>query len=393
MPHHIRHLHLGVLVTVLVALGLATARANAQDQYPSDAWFVQYWENVDLAGPAHATRFGQDIEFNWGLGYPEALDGQNTFSVRWTRRAYFPAGVYRFVATMDDGMRVWLDGAPIMDAWGASAEHTVSTDVAVAEGWHNIRVDYQERGGTAVARFNWAPVSGGNTYPNWQAEYFNNPLLAGAPVVVRDDRYLDFSWGFGAPDLRLTADNFSARWTRTFNGIPGQYRLSLTSDDGARLYVNGQPVLDNWGVQAAKTRSVDYWFSGPAELRVEYFEVTGVAAVRLDIIPVSGGEGLLPPTPTPTPVPTVSPDGLVTCPIAPTASNGVVISARPLNVRAGAGLGFAIVDQLPSCAQPLLTGNRSADGLWVELLSNSGNIGWVLSQYLLTVDDAASGVG
>ncbi len=62
-------------------------------------------------------------------------------------------------------------------------------------------------------------------------------------------------------------------------------------------------------------------------------------------------------------------------------------------MRAGAGLGFAIVDQLPSCAQPLLTGNRSADGLWVELLSNSGNIGWVLSQYLLTVDDAASGVG
>ena len=130
MPHHIRHLYLGVLVTVLVALGLATARANAQDQYPSDAWFVQYWENVDLAGPAHATRFGQDIEFNWGLGYPEALDGQNTFSVRWTRRAYFPAGVYRFVATMDDGMRVWLDGAPIMDAWGASAEQQQSTDAS-----------------------------------------------------------------------------------------------------------------------------------------------------------------------------------------------------------------------------------------------------------------------
>ena len=391
MLRHIRHLYLGVAVAALVALGLVAARANAQDQYPTDAWFVQYWENIDLAGPAHATRLGQNIDFNWGLGYPEALDGQNTFSVRWTRRAYFPAGAYRFVATMDDGMRVWLDGVSIIDAWGASSEHTVSKDVTVAQGWHTLRVDYQERGGMAVARFNWSPVSGGNTYPNWQAEYFNNPLLAGAPVVVRDDRFLDFTWGFGAPDLRLAADNFSARWTRTFNGVPGQYRLDLTSDDGARLYVNGQLLIDNWGVQPARTRSVDYWFSGPAQLRVEYFEVTGVASVRLDIVPVSGGEGLLPPTPTPPPP--VGPDGTVSCPVAPTAANGVVISTRPLNVRAGAGLEFAVVAQLPSCARPLLTGNRSADGQWVEVLSDSGTIGWVLSQYLLTVDDPSPGVG
>jgi hypothetical protein len=390
-----RHLYLGVFVAIVVALGLA-ARANAQDQYPSDAWFVQYWTNVNLAGAPQATGFDQAIDFNWGLGFPAALNGQNTFSVRWTRSAYFPAGVYRFVATMDDGMRVWVDGAPIIDAWAASAEHVVSTDVPLAQGWHNIRVDYQERGGMAVARFNWSPAGGGNTYPNWKGEYFNNSFLSGAPDVVRDDRYLDFTWGFGAPDLRLGADNFSARWTRTFNGVPGQYRLDLASDDGARLYVNDQLVIDNWGVQAANTRSADYWFSGPAELRVEYFEGTGVASVRVDIVPVSGGEGLLPPPtplPTPTPAPPVGPDGTVTCPVAPTASNGVVISARPLNVRAGAGLEHPIVGQLQSCSQTLLTGNRTADGLWVEVLSNSGSIGWVLSQYLQTVDDAASGVG
>ena len=41
----------------------------------------------------------------------------------------------------------------------------------------------------------------------------------------------------------------------------------------------------------------------------------------------------------------------------------------------------------------VLTGNRSADGQWVEVLSDSGAIGWVLSQYLLTIDDSSSGVG
>ncbi|MBP6789673.1 MAG: SH3 domain-containing protein, partial [Candidatus Promineofilum sp.] len=72
---------------------------------------------------------------------------------------------------------------------------------------------------------------------------------------------------------------------------------------------------------------------------------------------------------------------------------GVVISARPLNVRTGAGLTFPILGQLQPCTQPLLTGNRSADGLWVEVLSDNGAIGWVLSQYLSTADQPAPGVG
>ena len=107
MLRNIRHLYLGVFVALLVALGLA-ARVNAQDQYPTDAWFVQYWTNVNLAGAPQATGFDEAIDFNWGLGFPAQLNGQNTFSVRWTRSAYFPAGVYRFVATMDDGMRIWV---------------------------------------------------------------------------------------------------------------------------------------------------------------------------------------------------------------------------------------------------------------------------------------------
>ena len=78
-------------------------------------------------------------------------------------------------------------------------------------------------------------------------------------------------------------------------------------------------------------------------LRVEYFEATGVASLRLDIVPVAGGEGLLPPTPTPVPPPT---GDTVTCAVLPTASQGVVISARPLNVRAAPGTGSALIAQL-----------------------------------------------
>ena len=393
MPHFPRRTILLAFVFV-AALGLlarATVRAQSTDQFPTDQWFAQFWENTTLSGEAFSTGFAAEIDNRWGLGRP--LDGQDTFSARWTRSAYFPAGVYRFVATMDDGMRVWVDDVLIIDAFGESVEHIVSKDAPISEGWHTVRVDYQDLGGVATAVLNWTPIAGGNTYPNWKGEYFANAALSGAPVVVRDDRYLDFNWGFGAPDLRLPADNFSARWTRTFDGVPGQYRLNLTSDDGARLYIDDQLVIDNWGVQAFKTRSSDYWFVGPANLRVEYFEAAGVASLRLDIIAVDGGQGILPPPPDPTPAPPTLPDGTVSCPVAPTATNGVVISARPLNVRAGASLTSPILGQLQSCAQPLLTGNRSPDGQWVEVIGDSGAIGWVLSQYLNTVDEQSPGVG
>lgn len=380
-----------LLMAVLIVLGAASVRAQAADLYPTDQWHAQYWENTELSGAPASTGSTNAIHYRWGLDRP--LAGQDTFSVRWTRRAWFPGGVQRFVATMDDGMRVWIDDQLIIDAWGMSAEHVVSKDVYVSEGRHNVRVDYHDLGGTATAILDWAPVSGGNTYPNWQGEYFANASLAGPPALVRDDAFLDFSWGFGSAALTLPADNFSARWTRTFNGIPGQYRLSLTSDDGARLYVNDQLVIDNWAIQATRTRAVDYWFGGADRLRVEYFEATGMASLRVDIIPVPGGEGLLPPpTPTPTPVPPFVGD-TVTCPVLPTASQGVVISARPLNVRAAPGTGNALIGQLQPCSQPLLTGNHSTDGLWAEILTGNGQIGWVLAQYLQTVGDADQGVG
>ena len=137
----------------------------------------------------------------------------------------------------------------------------------------------------AIAKFNWQQIggssggSGGGTggggayYPNWKGEYFNNTSLAGAPVLVRDDRYLQFNWGFGSPQPGVVnEDFFSVRWTRTLTANPGQYRLWVTSDDGSRVYINNQLLIDNWGVQAPTTKAADYYHpGGSVQIRVEYF--------------------------------------------------------------------------------------------------------------------------
>ncbi|MEZ4618050.1 MAG: PA14 domain-containing protein [Caldilineaceae bacterium] len=58
------------------------------------------------------------------------------------------------------------------------------------------------------------------TDPGWQASYWNNRSLAGAPTLQRTDDQLNFNWGLGAPDPSLPVDNFSARWTRTLTWRP-----------------------------------------------------------------------------------------------------------------------------------------------------------------------------
>jgi hypothetical protein len=78
--------------------------------------------------------------------------------------------------------------------------------------------------------------------------YYGN---AGNPwqtlVMERIDPTVDFSWGDGSPDPSMRSDNFTVRWTGMIE-VPSTdtYTFHTETDDGIRLYVNGQPVIQNW---------------------------------------------------------------------------------------------------------------------------------------------------
>ncbi|HEX9074685.1 MAG TPA: PA14 domain-containing protein, partial [Anaerolineae bacterium] len=78
----------------------------------------------------------------------------------------------------------------------------------------------------------------------WRGEYFGNPGLAGTPALVRDDPSVIFDWGTGAPGPGLPSESFSARWTRSLWFGEGLYRLYVRADDGVRLWVDGQLIVD-----------------------------------------------------------------------------------------------------------------------------------------------------
>jgi hypothetical protein len=124
-----------------------------------------------------------------------------------------------------------------------------------------------------------APISS----PGLTGEYFGGLALSGQKLT-RIDPTLDFSWGTGSPDPRVTIDNFSVRWTgRLTTRVAGSYTFFVQSDDGVRLWLNGQLVINNWTDHGTTENSVTIPLGAAAsvDVRMEYYEHTGGAVARL----------------------------------------------------------------------------------------------------------------
>lgn len=114
-------------------------------------------------------------------------------------------------------------------------------------------------------------------------EYYANLELKGQPVLTRTDAAVDFHWRGPVAD-KLGKDNFSARWTGKLTPrVSGEYSLGLAGDDGYRLYLDGQLVINNWEDHALEARTVKRQFEGGRayELKIEYYQKTGDAAIVL----------------------------------------------------------------------------------------------------------------
>ncbi|MCQ3972270.1 MAG: hypothetical protein DPW09_02350 [Anaerolineae bacterium] len=117
---------------------------------------------------------------------------------------------------------------------------------------------------------------------NWRGEYFSNADFAAGPLVIRDDAAVDFNWGSSAPLPGLPADNFSVRWSRFLVFDEGLYRFHILVDDGARLWLDDQLLLDSWNDGSLREVVAERQMSGGNHsLRLEYYERTGDAAIRL----------------------------------------------------------------------------------------------------------------
>lgn len=126
---------------------------------------------------------------------------------------------------------------------------------------------------------------------NWTVQFFNYDSLPpaaapdGAPVAEKNAEELHFAW-WDSPAPGINADRFFTVSTATFDIAPGRYLLELTSDDGARLYLDGKRLIDHWDVHEPAVDEVPVTLGGAHTLRVEHFDAGGFSTLGLRIRPL-----------------------------------------------------------------------------------------------------------
>ena len=126
------------------------------------------------------------------------------------------------------------------------------------------------------------PAGGGAS--GLSAEYFSNTTLSGPAAATRIDDQVKFNWNGGRPAPGVSASAFSAKWTGSLTPpVSGTYTFGITSDDGSRLLINGETIVDNWKDQGPTTKTATLALTAgtPVQIEVDYYNSGGGDEVNL----------------------------------------------------------------------------------------------------------------
>lgn len=380
-----------IVVTILVAaLGLAGFAGPALRPAAAQGgavWTAAFYNNLYLLGnPVFTTQYGS-LELNWGAGSPGPGVNADNFTARFATDTTFAAGTYRFYLLADDAVQLWIDfppsKQPVLTTFNAPQPGQLLTvDVPMTAGTHHIQVDFRELTGNAYVFVNWANLATNPTPPSfpvavqvgtgpWAVQYFNNPNLAGVPVVTATDTAVVHDWGTGSPAAGVPADYFSAQWTSVQYLSGGTYQIQAQADDGVRVWVDGSLVIDQWHTASGQTYMANVSLAaGPHTFIVQYYEATGIASINVQINQLGV---IAPPVVTPVPSPT---------------GTTVTVLAYLLNVRnAPSAVTGQIIAQI-SQGQTFPVLGVSADGRWFQI-DDLGVIGWVSAAFVQVNNEQA----
>lgn len=370
-----RRIILLLIVLLLIGFGVVTGTARAQNSY--SLWFANYWANKDMAGEPVATSSTGVINFDWGSGSPAAGVPADNWSAQWTAYVDFEPGTYRFFTENDDGVRVFLGNKHIITDWNVGPARTNEAMVSLLGGRYSMAVDFFDETGRALLRLGWQrtgpPKQGAAdvtlipiapappppppaAQPAWSASYWNNIDLSGSPALVRSEPAINYDWGTGSPAPGVIGnDHFSARWTRAMYFDAGSYRFATLSDDGIRVSISGNMIINNWSQHAVQTDTADVDLAaGTYAFVVEYFEQTGDAVASFNWQRIADG------------------------PSSPTGAAATVLAGR-LNMRQGPGTSHAIITKLPyGTVVPVI--GRTSDSSWLQV-TYQGATGWIWAAY------------
>ena len=187
------------------------------------------------------------------------------------------------------------------------------------------------------------------------AQYFSNQNLTAPAAITRVDPTVNYpSWPNNSPGAGVGPNNWSARWTGWVQPeFTDTYTFSVTSDDGARLWVNGQLVVDAWYDQGPTEHSGTIALTAGQhyDIKLEYYQDGGGTACTLSWSSPSFLEQIIPQTQLysqpQAAAPTITPDGgAFTGPVSVTLADAT----------AGAVIHYTTDGTAPTLASPAYGG-------------------------------------
>jgi beta-glucosidase len=250
---------------VLYSLGATltgSAGATVPAQLTPGGFRGEYFNNKELKGDPVVVRTDEQINFDWSRGRPAPEMPEDGFSVRWTGKFTPPeSGMYQLGAMADDGVRFYLDGQLLVDAWEgnqASQIRTVMKEVTLEAGRsYDVRIEYYEDIRNAIAKFFWS-------FPRFTeritAEAVNAARQADAVVLA-----LGISPSLEGEEMQVNVAGFRGG-DRTNIDLPKAQEdlLRAVADTGKPVVVvlmNGSALAVNWAAENAAA-IVEAWYPG-----------------------------------------------------------------------------------------------------------------------------------
>src|SRR5690242_9904013 len=110
------------------------------------------------------------------------------------------------------------------------------------------------------------------------AEYFSRTASSApfpaTPTITKTEPAVNFNWGMSGPS-GISVDSFKIRFSGQVQSLDsGAYTFYVTSDDGYRLWINNQLIMDKWVNKSASEDSVSITLSKCTKynIKLEYFD-------------------------------------------------------------------------------------------------------------------------
>ena len=222
------------------------------------------------------------------------------------------SGTISFVEFYVDGTFIGMDtSAPYSFVW-----------TTPAYGTHEFTARAIDTAGRPTTS---APVRATLNIPGaagFRGEYYNDAALTNL-VFVRLDAAINFDYGYGSPDPRIGPDTFSVRWSGSIRPrYTETYTITPETDDGVRLWINGQLLINQWVVQGP-TRvpaTIALVANQSYDLVMEYYENSGSASAKLYWSSASQAEEFIPASRVTVPPPVNAPPSVwLSAPLATSA--------------------------------------------------------------------------